>query len=42
MTPGEQLAGFLRNVAQTSDSPLGLVVERASGSTLFTAMVAHG
>ncbi len=37
LTPGEQLAGFLRNVAQTSDSPLGLVVERASGSTLFTA-----
>jgi len=36
-TPGEQLAAFLRNVAQTSDSPLGLVVERASGCTLHTA-----
>ncbi len=37
MTPGEQLAAFLRNVAQTSDSPLGLVVERASGCTIHTA-----
>jgi acetylornithine/N-succinyldiaminopimelate aminotransferase len=37
LTPGEQLAAFLRNVAQTSDSPLGLVVERASGCTLHTA-----
>jgi acetylornithine/N-succinyldiaminopimelate aminotransferase len=37
LAPGEQLAAFLRNVAQTSDSPLGLVVERAAGSTLFTA-----
>lgn len=36
-TPGEQLAAFLRNVAQTSDSPLGLVVERAEGCTLHTA-----
>lgn len=36
-TPGEQLAAFLRSVAQTSDSPLGLVVERASGCTLHTA-----
>ena len=36
-TPGEQLAAFLRNVAQTSDSPLGLVVERASGCTIHTA-----
>lgn len=36
-TPGEQLAAFLRNVAQTSDSPLGLVVERGSGCTLHTA-----
>jgi acetylornithine/N-succinyldiaminopimelate aminotransferase len=37
LSPGEQLAAFLRSVAQTSDSPLGLVVERAAGSTLFTA-----
>jgi acetylornithine/N-succinyldiaminopimelate aminotransferase len=37
LAPGQQLAAFLRSVAQTSDSPLGLVVERASGSTLFTA-----
>lgn len=37
LSPGQQLAAFLRNVAQTSDSPLGLVVERASGSTLHTA-----
>ncbi|HEY2773897.1 MAG TPA: aspartate aminotransferase family protein [Candidatus Binatia bacterium] len=37
MSPGEQLAAFLRNVAQTSDSPLGLVVESASGSTIRTA-----
>lgn len=36
-TPGEQLAAFLRSVAQTSDSPLGLVVERASGCTVHTA-----
>jgi len=36
-TPGEQLAAFLRNVAQTSDSPLALVVERAEGCTLHTA-----
>lgn len=36
-TAGEQLAAFLRNVAQTSDSPLGLVVERAAGCTLHTA-----
>ncbi len=37
MTPGEQLAAFLRHVAQTSDSPLALVVERAEGSTLHVA-----
>ncbi len=36
-SPGEQLAAFLRNVAQTSDSPLGLVVERAVGCTVRTA-----
>lgn len=37
LSPGAQLAAFLRHVAQTSDSPLGLVVERASGCTLHTA-----
>jgi acetylornithine/N-succinyldiaminopimelate aminotransferase len=37
LSAGEQLAAFLRNVAQTSDSPLGLVVERAEGSTIHTA-----
>jgi acetylornithine/succinyldiaminopimelate/putrescine aminotransferase len=36
-SPGEQLAAFLRNVAQTSDSPIGLVVERAEGCVLHTA-----
>lgn len=36
-TPGEQLASFLRHVAQTSDSPLGLVVESARGCTVTTA-----
>jgi len=35
LTPGEQLALFLRHVAQTSDSPMALVVDRAEGSTLF-------
>jgi acetylornithine/N-succinyldiaminopimelate aminotransferase len=37
LTTGEQLAVFLRHVAQTSNSPLGLVVERADGCTLHTA-----
>lgn len=36
-SPGEQLAVFLRSVAQTSDSPLGLVVESARGCTVTTA-----
>ena len=36
-SPGEQLAAFLRHVAQTSDSPLGLVVEHASGCIVHTA-----
>jgi len=36
-SPGEQLAAFLRNVAQTSDSPMALVVERAEGCVLHTA-----
>lgn len=37
MTPGEQLSAFLGHVAQTSDSPIGLVVESAEGATLRTA-----
>lgn len=36
-SPGQQLAAFLRNVAQTSDSPMALVVERAEGCVLHTA-----
>jgi len=37
LTPGEQLAAFRRHLAQTSDSPIALVVERAEGSTLYAA-----
>ncbi|HYB98161.1 MAG TPA: aspartate aminotransferase family protein [Candidatus Limnocylindrales bacterium] len=37
LTAGEQFAAFLRHVAQTSDSPLGLVIERADGCTLHAA-----
>jgi len=37
LTPGEQLSAFLRHVAQTSDSPLGIVIERARGCTLHAA-----
>src|SRR5438874_10432054 len=35
--PGELSRLFLRHVCQTSDAPLGLVVERASGSWIYTA-----
>jgi acetylornithine/N-succinyldiaminopimelate aminotransferase len=34
---GELLSGFFRSVAQTSDSPMGIVVERARGATIRAA-----
>ena len=35
--PGRLLSGFFRNVAQTSDAPMGIVVASANGSTLRAA-----
>jgi acetylornithine/N-succinyldiaminopimelate aminotransferase len=34
---GHLLSGFFRSVAQTSDSPMGIVVERARGATIRAA-----
>jgi len=34
---GQLLSGFFRAVAQTSDSPMGIVVERARGATIRAA-----
>lgn len=34
---GQLLSGFFRSVAQTSDAPMGIVVERARGATIRAA-----
>ncbi|HET9062866.1 MAG TPA: aminotransferase class III-fold pyridoxal phosphate-dependent enzyme, partial [Candidatus Binatia bacterium] len=34
---GQLLSGFFRSVAQTSDAPMGIVVERAHGATIRAA-----
>ena len=35
--PARLLSGFFRNVAQTSDAPMGIVVERAEGAIVHAA-----